>query len=139
MKISANLGFLYRDRPLADAIRAVRTAGFGAVEMHWPYEDDPIAIEALLAELAMPLPGINTPLGDPARGEFGLCALPGCETEARASIDTAIVWARLSGARNIHVMAGRRTTRPRSARSPTISPTRSKGPARTISAFSSSR
>ena len=39
---SANLGFLWNDRPLADAIRAARAAGFDAVECHWPYDQDPL-------------------------------------------------------------------------------------------------
>ena len=38
MKFSANLGFLWNDRPLPDAIRAAKAAGFDAVECHWPYD-----------------------------------------------------------------------------------------------------
>ena len=33
MKFSANLGFLWTDRSLPDAIRAAKEAGFDAVEM----------------------------------------------------------------------------------------------------------
>ncbi|MGB1826557.1 MAG: isomerase, partial [Candidatus Puniceispirillaceae bacterium] len=34
-RFSANLGFLWTDRPLADAVRAAAAAGFDAVECHW--------------------------------------------------------------------------------------------------------
>ena len=37
-KFSANLGFLWPDRPLLDRIAAAAKAGFKAVELHWPYD-----------------------------------------------------------------------------------------------------
>jgi hydroxypyruvate isomerase len=36
-KFSANLGFLWPDRPLLDRIDAAAKAGFKAIELHWPY------------------------------------------------------------------------------------------------------
>ena len=36
---SANLGFLWQEHTLADAIRAAHTAGFNAVECHFPYNE----------------------------------------------------------------------------------------------------
>ena len=40
MQFSANLGFLFRDLALPDAIRAAKRHGFAAVELHWPYDTD---------------------------------------------------------------------------------------------------
>jgi hydroxypyruvate isomerase len=37
-KFSANLGFLWSDLPLPEAIHAAKVAGFDAVECHWPYD-----------------------------------------------------------------------------------------------------
>jgi len=48
MQFSANLGFLWSDRPLPDAIRAAKAAGFDAVECHWPYDIDPAQVNAAL-------------------------------------------------------------------------------------------
>lgn len=107
MKLSANLGFLFRDLALPEAIRAARRHGFDAVEMHWPYETDAAEIAGVLAETGLPLLGINTVRGDVEAGENGLSALPGREPEARAAIDQAVAWAQATGCRNIHVMAGR--------------------------------
>jgi hydroxypyruvate isomerase len=104
MRVSANLGFLWADRPLPDAIRAARAAGFDAVEFHWPYEADPRALRAVLAETGLPALGLNTRRGNP--GEMGLAALPGREAEARGAIDEAIAYARITGTEAIHVMAG---------------------------------
>lgn len=105
MRFSANLGYLWADLPLPDAIAAAATAGFDAVECHWPYATDPATTRAALADAGIPLLGLNTRPGGP--GEFGLAALPGRQAEARAAIDEAIAYAVATGCRAVHVMAGR--------------------------------
>ena len=107
MVISANLGFLYTDRPLIEAVTAAKAAGFGAVECHFPYETDPQELRAVLAETGLPLLALNTRRGNVAAGDFGLSALPGRTEEARTEIDRAIDYARAAGAGAVHVMAGR--------------------------------
>lgn len=89
-EFSANLGFLWADRPLPEAIRAAKAAGFGAVECHWPYDFPAAEVKAALAETGLDMLGLNTRRGDAAAGEFGLSAIEGRETEARAAIDEAI-------------------------------------------------
>lgn len=101
---SANLGFLWQDLGLPDAIRAAARAGFVAVELHWPYDTPTEGIRAALDETGLPLLGLNTLRGIP--GENGLSALPGREAEAKAAIDEAIAYADAVGAEAIHVMAG---------------------------------
>jgi hydroxypyruvate isomerase len=107
MKFSANLGFLFRELPLLDAVRAARRVGFSAVECHWPYDTDAGILHSVLHETATPLLALNTAPGDRARGDFGLSAVPGREAEARSAIDQAIAYAIATGAHNIHVMAGK--------------------------------
>ena len=106
MQFSANLGFLWADLPLPDAIRAAAKAGFAAVECHWPYAYDPTDVRAALDETGLPMLGLNTTRGDVASGENGLCALPGREQDARAAIDEALTYAEAIDAGAIHVMAG---------------------------------
>ena len=106
-RFSANLGFLWTNHPLPQAILLARTYGFDAVECHWPGNVPPEQIAAALAEAELKMIGINTRRGDVAAGEMGLAALPGRERDARAAIDDAIAYARAIGAPNIHVMAGR--------------------------------
>jgi hydroxypyruvate isomerase len=106
MKFSANLGFLWRELALPDAIRAAKAAGFDAVECHWPYATPAAEVSRALAETGLPMLGLNTVRGDPAAKEFGLSALPGREDEARAAIDQAVAYGAEIGARNVHVMAG---------------------------------
>lgn len=106
MKFSANLGFLWNDRPLPEAIRAAKAAGFHAVECHWPYDVPAEAVKAALSETGLTMLGLNTRRGDVGAGDNGLSAIPGREAEARAAIDEAIAYATAIGAPNIHVMAG---------------------------------
>lgn len=101
---SANLGFMWRDRSLAEAIRSAAAAGFDAVECHWPYATSSEDVAFALAETGMKMLGLNTNPGHP--GELGLAAIPGREAEARAEIDRAISYARAIDCGSVHVMAG---------------------------------
>ena len=107
MSFSANLGFLFTELSLPEAIRAAGRAGFEAVECHFPYDTPPEEVRAALDETGLPMLGLNTGRGDTGRGEFGLSALPGREADARAAIDQAVDYAHAIGAGAVHVMAGR--------------------------------
>ena len=107
MRISANLGFLYRDLPLPKAILAAACDGFDAVECHFPYAENAVAVKAALEECGLPMVSLNTVSGSFQAGEFGLAALPDRMEEARAAIVQAIEYADKIGAKNVHVMAGK--------------------------------
>ncbi len=106
LRFSANLGFLWTDRPLIDAILAAKAAGFAAVECHWPYDVPAAEVGKALRGTGLPMLGLNTVRGDATAGENGLAALPGRLVEARAAIDQALGYAQAVGAGNVHVMAG---------------------------------
>jgi len=105
-KLSANLGFLWTDLPLTDAIEAAATAGFDAVECHFPYQTPAPDVNAALTKTGLTMLGLNTIKGDESKGDNGLCAIPSRVSEARAAIDQAIEYAREINTPNIHVMAG---------------------------------
>ena len=105
-RFSANLGFMWTDRALPDAIRAAKAAGFDAVECHWPYDVPVTLVQAALAETGLEMLGLNTRRGDVAAGDNGLTALPGREAEAAAAITQTIDYATALGTGAIHVMAG---------------------------------
>ncbi len=115
-RFSANLGFLWPDRPLLDRIDAAAAAGFRAIELHWPYDFPPQYVRARCEALGLTLLGINTSPGDTGKGEFGRAALAGCRQAFEADFEQALDWVRLAGASAIHVMASssrRGTTRPK--------------------------
>ncbi|WP_323770750.1 hydroxypyruvate isomerase family protein [Antarctobacter sp.] len=106
MKFSANLGFLWTELSLPEAIEAAASAGFDAVECHWPYDTPAADVADTLRRTGLRMLGLNTRRGDVAAGDNGLAALPNRIDDARAAIDEAIAYARAIEAACIHVMAG---------------------------------
>lgn len=107
LRFSANLGFLWRELPLPDAIRAAKTAGFDAVECHYPYDVPAEAVRRALQETGLAMLGLNTIRGNVEAGGNGLAAVPGREAEARRAIGQAVEYAVATGTLNVHVMAGK--------------------------------
>ena len=105
-KFSANLGFLWPDRPLLDRIAAAGTAGFRAVELHWPYDIPAAQVRDACEAGNMTLLALNTPLGNTAQGDFGLGVLDNRQAEFREGFERAAAYAREAGAGALHVMAG---------------------------------
>lgn len=105
-QFSANLGFLWSDRSLPDAIHAAKKAGFDAVECHWPFAVATDDVNAALKDTSMQMLGLNTARGEVDKGENGVNAIPGREAEAHLLLDEAIDYAMQIGTGKIHVMAG---------------------------------
>lgn len=114
-RFAANLGMLWPGLPLPDRMEAAARAGFGAVEVQFPYETAPQTVRHLSQRLGLELLGLNSPPGDLARGELGFAALPGREAAFTESIERAIDYCKLAGFRSIHVMAGNVSGRAREA------------------------
>lgn len=103
---SANLGFLWAELALPEAIHAAKAAGFDAVECHWPYAVPAQDVRAALEATGMAMLGLNTRRGEVDEGENGLSALPDRTNDARSAIDEALAYAVAIEAPCIHVMAG---------------------------------
>ena len=106
IKLSANLGFLWTELDLPEAIHAAATAGFHGIECHFPYAIDSAKVKAAMGETGLPMVGLNTQRGNVAAGDNGLSAVCGRESEARAYIEEAVEYAAAIGCQNVHVMAG---------------------------------
>jgi hydroxypyruvate isomerase len=106
LKFSANLSTLFQDRPLAERIAAARTAGFGAVEMWFPYEVPAARLRDTLREHGLPMIGINSAPGNVSAGDWGLAADPRRRSAFIESLHAAFEYAQVIGCPNVHVMAG---------------------------------
>lgn len=104
---SANLGFLWTNLTLPDAIREAASAGFGAVECHLPYAYSASDINAVLEATGLPMISLNTRIGVNGLADLGVAAKPGREQEARSYIDEAIAYAVTINCANVSVVAGR--------------------------------
>jgi hydroxypyruvate isomerase len=107
-KLAANLTLMFPDLPFLERIDAAADAGFRAVEWMFSYDTPAEVVRARLDARGLQSVLINAPPGDWAAGERGLAGLPGRVEEARASVATAIDYARAIGCPRIHVMAGLR-------------------------------
>ncbi len=105
IRLSANLGFMWPDRPLLERIAAAGRTGFKAIELHWPYDVPAEDTAAACRAAGVRLLGLNTATGN-MPGDFGLAALPGREADFAAAFAQSLAYARLAGASSIHAMAG---------------------------------
>jgi len=103
-RFAANLAYLFADRPLVERFGAAAAAGFGAVELLFPYDVAAPAVKAELARHGLTQLGVNTPVG--REGESGLAALPGREREWQEAFRRALDYAVAIGGRTVHCMAG---------------------------------
>jgi 2-dehydrotetronate isomerase len=106
LRFSANLGFLWPDRPLPERIAAAGRAGFRAVELHFPYDTPASETKAACAAAGVTLLGINTNIDPRPGGHLGLAAVPGREADFAALVDQSIAYQVAAGGTAIHVMAG---------------------------------
>jgi 2-dehydrotetronate isomerase len=106
LRFSANLGFLWPDRPLLERIAAAGRAGFRAVELHFPYDTPAAETKAACAKAGVTLLGINTAIDTRPGGHLGLAAVRGREADFAALIAQSIAYQVAAGGTAIHVMAG---------------------------------
>ena len=105
-KLAANLSWLFTEVPFLDRFEAAAAAGFRAVEFLRPYEFPPEEIAARLERHGLEPVLFNAPPGDAGKGERGLAALPGRESEFMGTIGRALDYAKATGGKHIHVLAG---------------------------------
>ncbi len=103
-RLSAHIGYLYADLPLAGRLAAAARDGFTAVEHPGPYAIPAPGMRARLDDLGLAFTQITSGMG--GAGEKGLACLPGREVEFRAGFDRALDYAVTVGARFLHPMEG---------------------------------
>lgn len=102
-RFSANTGFLWKDRPFLDRIRAAAAAGFDAVEFHDEAQSEaPAELKAVLEDTGLPVCGLNVRMGATA----GCAAAPGEAERAGDDFLKALEVAESVDAGAIHMLAG---------------------------------
>lgn len=106
LNFAANLSWLFQEWPFLDRFAAAADAGFTAVEYLFPYDYAPADIAQRLARHGLKQVLFNLPPGDFIGGERGLAALPDRKQEFRASVETALNYARATATPRLHLMSG---------------------------------
>ena len=104
---AANLSMMFTEWPFLDRFAAAAEAGFTAVEFLFPYEEMPEAIGQRLRANHLAQALFNMPPGDWHGGERGLASLPARRAEFDDGVTRALDYAEATGAKRIHMMAGR--------------------------------
>ncbi|HEY4192724.1 MAG TPA: 2-oxo-tetronate isomerase [Mesorhizobium sp.] len=105
-RFSANLSMLFQEHDFLDRFDAAAAAGFKGVEYVGPYDHAPDVVAARLKKNGLEQVLFNLPPGDWAKGERGIAVLPDRVEEFRASVDTAITYAKALGCPQVNCLAG---------------------------------
>jgi hydroxypyruvate isomerase len=105
-RFSAHLTQLFTERPFAERFVAAAAHGFVACEFRSPFEHPPEEVAAWSRDAALPIILFNAPAGDWSRGERGIAAIPGRESEFRETIAKSMRYLDALDVPMLHVMAG---------------------------------
>ncbi|GLT20653.1 hydroxypyruvate isomerase [Zoogloea oryzae] len=108
LRFSANLSFLFLDRPFLDRFAAAAANGFKAVEFHFPYAFPVDEVVDAAHRAAVEVVLFNFPAGDWAAGERGIACLPDRVAEFREGVELAARYAEALACPRVNCLAGRR-------------------------------
>lgn len=105
-RFAANLTMMYKEHDFLDRFAAAAKDGFTAVEYLFPYEYPAEKLAAQLQANGLRQILFNAPPGDWGKGERGITALPGRESEFKEGFLKALEYAGVLECSRIHAMAG---------------------------------
>lgn len=115
-RFAVNLSILFAELPLLERPRAAAAAGFGAVELWWPWAGSPVperselhALRQAVEDAGVRLTGLNFYAGQLPGPDRGALSVPGEESERfRANIDVAAAFAESLGCTALNALYGNR-------------------------------
>ena len=105
-QFAANLHYLFTELPFLERFEVAAAAGFKAVEFQVPYDYPTAVLSARLHANGLKMVLFDAPVGDWARGDRGLAAVPGREKEFRDGLDVVVEYANALDCNTVHLMAG---------------------------------
>lgn len=115
-RFNVNLSILFTELPLLERPAAAAAAGFGAVELWWPWVDSPTpgrseldALRKAIEDAGVRLTGLNFYAGRLPGPDRGALSVPGEESERfRANVDVAAGFAESLGCTALNALYGNR-------------------------------
>jgi 2-dehydrotetronate isomerase len=105
-RFAANLSLMFTEVPFLERFDAAAKAGFTAVEFLFPYDHPAETIGERLHRNGLTQALFNLPPGNWDAGEKGLAALPDRFADLQQSLRTALPYAKATGVKRLHLMAG---------------------------------
>lgn len=106
LRFAANISFLFTELPFEERFAAAARAGFEGVEFLFPYEFKAENLRQLADDAGVRVVLFNAPPGNWEKGERGIGAIPGRESEFNEGVEKAAQYARILGCPRVHVLAG---------------------------------
>lgn len=106
-KFSANITTLFREVPIIERPGVAAEAGFRAIEIQFPYSQDPYALKEQIDRYDLKLVLMNFPAGDLLEGGEGLAAIPGRESQFSQALELARGYAEVLQPRSMNLLAGK--------------------------------
>jgi hydroxypyruvate isomerase len=111
LRFSLNLSLLWADLPLAERFARAAAAGFAAVELWWPGDDDAARLPELTRRSGLHLALLNFDAGNLPAGDRGLAADPERARQLRANVPLALGIAQACGCERLNLLVGKRDER----------------------------
>ncbi len=111
LRFAPNLSLLWADRPLPERFARAAAAGFGAVELWWPGDEDAALLPGLAERCGLRLALLNFDAGDMPAGDRGLAADPDRGGQLRANVPLALSIAADCGCSRLNLLVGLRARR----------------------------
>ncbi len=105
-RFAANLGFLFTEHAFLDRFAAARRAGFRAVEFAVPYDHPAAELSSRIADNGLECILVNLPMGDRAKGDYGIACRPGREREFAEGVARGIEYAHALGVPKLNCISG---------------------------------
>lgn len=105
-RFAANLSMMFNEVPFLDRFDVAAKAGFKAVEFLFPYEHSPEDVGDRLHRNDLTQALFNLFPGDWNKGERGFAALPDRFADVQVSVKQALPYAKATGVKRLHLMAG---------------------------------
>lgn len=105
-RFSANISMMFTEHDWLERPAAAAAAGFGAIEIQFPYDHPENQWRAAIEEASLAVSVMNIPVGDMLDGGPGLAAMPGRQLEFRRAVEQAHDVAAVLKPRNVNVLTG---------------------------------
>ena len=97
LRYLANCSMLFTERPLLERPQAAKDAGFDAIELWWPWPEQPVpgdcevdALVSAVRDAGVQLVGLNFFAGDLAGPDCGVLSIPARVGQFRDNLDVAV-------------------------------------------------
>jgi hydroxypyruvate isomerase len=105
-RFSANISMMFLEHDFLDRFQAAKDAGFGAIEIQFPYDISPEDLLAAKESAGVEIAVINIGAGDLTTGGPGIAAMPGREDQFKEAVEQACRYAEVLKPINMNVLPG---------------------------------